>query len=85
MSNLFKGPRRHNLKEDCFACFLAGRYAGWAFLIFGGVVGGLPKLGFASPSPFWEKTGTYLIAASLFMFAVSYVLRRSNRGVFPTT
>jgi hypothetical protein len=49
---------------------------GWALLIFGGIIGGLPKLGFPNPSPYWEKTGTYLMALSLLVFALSYLLRR---------
>jgi hypothetical protein len=68
-----------SLHKKCLACLLFGRYAGWAFLIFGGVVAGLPKLGFPSPSVFWEKTGTYLMAASIVMFAISYVMRRLQR------
>jgi hypothetical protein len=67
--------------EDCFPCYLVARYAGWALLIFGGIVGGLPHLGFANPSPFWEKTGTYLMALSLLVFAISYLIRRLDGAV----
>jgi hypothetical protein len=62
--------------EECFPDSISGRYAGWACLIFGGIVGGVPKLGFEYPPPFWERTGTYLMALSLLAFALSYLLRR---------
>jgi hypothetical protein len=64
------------IKDSCFACLLFGRFVGWALLIFGGVVGVSPHLGWPIPSPFWERAATYLMAFSLLMFAVSYILRR---------
>lgn len=64
------------MTRHCLPCFTFGRFVGWALLIFGGIVGGLPKLGFPAPSPFWEKTATYMMALSLLLFAISYLLLR---------
>lgn len=62
--------------EICVLCFLLGTIVCWALLIFGGVVGGLPALGFAPPSPAVEKVATYLMGLSLLLFAASYALQR---------
>jgi hypothetical protein len=67
---------KHKVNNVCFACFLFGKLACWALLIFGGIVGGLPMLGFSPPSPMVEKTATYLMAFSLLLFAISYFLQR---------
>jgi hypothetical protein len=63
-------------QASCLVCFAFGRLASWVVLIFGGIVGGLPKLGFAAPSLFWEKCATYLMALGLLQFAISYILLR---------
>jgi hypothetical protein len=62
--------------DFCFACILFGWYAGWALLIFGGIVGGLPTFGLPHPSPTLEKVATYLMAFSLLLFAASYLMQR---------
>jgi hypothetical protein len=48
----------------------------WAFLIFGGVVGALPVLGFPAPSVYWEKSAAYLTALGLVIFIISYFMLR---------
>ena len=60
--------------EVCYVCLFAGRYVGWALLIFGGIVGGLPALGFPHPSPLIERLATYAMATGLLMFATVALL-----------
>ena len=67
---------RPKQREICVFCFLLGTIMCWALLIFGGIVGGLPALGFAPPSPVIEKIATYLMALSLLLFAASTALQR---------
>jgi uncharacterized membrane protein len=70
-----------NYKYDaCSICLIVGTYVTWTLLIFGALVSGLSHLGFPAPSPWLEKSATYLMAFSLLIFALSYFMLRASHS-----
>lgn len=61
--------------SKCAICMYTGFVFSWGFLLFGGLVGALPKFGLPEPSQFWAQASAILMLISLLYFGFTAVLR----------